>query len=115
MVVPINKVPIVGNMERRAFNTVFKRMDEDGTGRTVSGYAAVFNSETAIGGWYKEVIEPGAFDDALSVSDCRALFNHKVDHLLARQSSGTLKLSMKRDWYMNSKALTPILETTSWN
>jgi uncharacterized protein len=84
---------LTGNIvERRAFNTIFKRAE--GTGRTVTGYAAVFNSETVIGGWYKEVIEPGAFDEAIAASDCRALFNHDGNCLLARQSSGTLKLSL---------------------
>ncbi|PNK36529.1 peptidase U35, partial [Bacillus thuringiensis] len=27
----------------------------------ITGYAAVFNSKTTIGGWFDEVIEPGAF------------------------------------------------------
>jgi uncharacterized protein len=81
-------------IERRSFMTIFTRKEADGSdGRTVEGYAAVFNSETDIGGWYKEIIEPGAFDDALLISDCRALFNHNADHLLARQSAETLKLS----------------------
>lgn len=79
-------------IEQRSFQTIFKRAD--GEGRTVEGYAAVFNSTTTIGGWYDEVIEAGAFDDAINSSDCRALFNHKSDHLLARQSSGTLRLSV---------------------
>lgn len=83
-------------VEVRAFQTIFTRAGE-GTGRTVEGYAAIFNSKTRIGGesWgYDEIIEAGAFDDAISSSDCRALFNHKADHLLARQSSGTLKLTL---------------------
>ncbi len=90
-----HNAPNLGDMERRAFNTIFTRAGE-GTGRTVEGYAAVFNSTTRIGGgWgYDEVIEAGAFDDAISVSDCRALFNHDPNHLLARQSSGTLQLSL---------------------
>jgi HK97 family phage prohead protease len=80
-------------IERRAFSTIFQRADE-GTGRSITGYAAVFNSTTSIGGWYDEVIEPGAFDEAIGKSDCRALFNHDPNHLLARQSSGTLTLSL---------------------
>lgn len=90
-----HNAPHLGDMERRAFNTIFTRAAE-GTGRTVEGYAAVFNSTTRIGGgWgYDEVIEAGAFDEAISVSDCRALFNHDPNHLLARQSSGTLQLSL---------------------
>jgi len=81
-------------IERRAFNTIFTRAE--GTGKTVEGYAAIFNSATSIGDWYDEIIEPGAFDDAINESDCRALFNHDPNHLLARQSSGTLKLSLDK-------------------
>lgn len=81
--------------ERRTFLTAFHRAEEN-DGRTVEGYAAVFNSETEIGGWYTEIIEPGAFDNALGRSDCRALFNHDPNCLLARQSSGTLELSLDR-------------------
>ncbi len=43
-------------------------------------------------GWFIEMIEPGAFDEALTRSDARALFNHNPDNLLARQSAGTLTL-----------------------
>lgn len=85
------------DIERRHFTTKFeKRADgEEGEGRQIYGYAALFNSETDMG-WYTEIIEAGAFDEALENSDCRALFNHKADHLLARQSSGTLKLNIDK-------------------
>jgi HK97 family phage prohead protease len=84
------------NIEKRVFGTQFRQdlvAPAEGTGRTVEGYAAVFSSPTTID-WFTEVIEPGAFDEALSRSDCRALFNHKDSYLLARQSSGTLSLSI---------------------
>lgn len=86
------------NIEKRVFGTQFRQevtADAAGTGRTVEGYAAVFSSPTTID-WFTEVIEPGAFDEALSRSDCRALFNHKDSYLLARQSSGTLQLSIDK-------------------
>lgn len=58
----------------------------------VSGYAAVFNSETNIGGEFREVIAPGAFTDAIGRDDVVFLINH--DGLpLARTSSGTLTLT----------------------
>ena len=58
----------------------------------VSGYAAVFNSETNIGGKFTETIEPGAFRDAIGRDDVVFLINH--DGLpLARTSSGTLTLA----------------------
>ncbi|HGH7183454.1 HK97 family phage prohead protease [Bacillus cereus] len=59
----------------------------------ITGYAAVFNSKTSIGGWFDEVIEPGAFARSLSENgDIRALFNHNWDNVLGRTKSGTLRL-----------------------
>ncbi|EEM02484.1 Major capsid protein [Bacillus pseudomycoides] len=59
----------------------------------ITGYAAVFNSKTTIGGWFDEVIEPGAFARFLSENgDIRALFNHNWDNVLGRTKSGTLRL-----------------------
>lgn len=82
------------NVESRHFTTTFEMRGEgDQEGRCIYGYAAVFGKETDMG-WYTEIIEAGAFDEAINSSDCRALFNHHPDHLLARQSSGTLRLSI---------------------
>jgi HK97 family phage prohead protease len=66
-------------------------------GMAFSGYAAMFNVRTEIGnakGWgFYEEIAPSAFDRALKEGqDVRMLFNHNVDFLLARTSSGTLRL-----------------------
>lgn len=67
------------------------RADDDG-GILVEGYAAVFNEETDIGGMFREVIEPGAFKEAIGRDDVVFLINH--DGLpLARTRSGTLELS----------------------
>ena len=58
----------------------------------VSGYAAVFGSETTIGGMFTEVIQRGAFKEAIERDDVVFLINH--DGLpLARTRSGTLKLT----------------------
>jgi HK97 family phage prohead protease len=58
----------------------------------VSGYAAVFDSETVIGGYYREKIERGAFSEAIGRDDVVFLINH--DGLpMARTRSGTLKLT----------------------
>jgi len=66
------------------------RADESGV--SVAGYAAVFNEEADIGGFFREVIVPGAFRDALGRDDVVFLVNH--DGLpLARTRSGTLRLS----------------------
>ena len=58
----------------------------------VSGYAATFDNETVIGGYYKEKIASGAFADAVSSDDVRFLINHE-GLPLARTKSGTLKLT----------------------
>mgnify|MGYP003655298379 FL=1 len=58
----------------------------------VSGYAAKFDSETNIGGYYRESIAKGAFSDAIKNDDVRFLINHE-GLPLARTKSGTLRLS----------------------
>lgn len=63
----------------------------DGEGVRVSGYAAVFNEVADIGGYFHEVIAPGAFAEAIGRDDVVFLINH--DGLpLARTRSGTLTL-----------------------
>src|SRR6476660_7289253 len=72
---------------------------ETESGATISGYAAVFNSETTIGGGFfgfREIIAPGAFTEAIPRDDVRALFNHDPNMLLGRTVSGTLTLSQDK-------------------
>lgn len=64
----------------------------DGETRTLHGYAAVFNRETVIGDFFREIIEPGAFKSAIKDGDVRGLFNHNPDMVLGRQTPKTLKL-----------------------
>lgn len=65
------------------------RADSDGV--KVSGYAAVFDQATDIGGYFTEVIARGAFKEAIGRDDVVFLINH--DGLpLARTRSGTLTL-----------------------
>jgi len=78
------------NRETRAGIPAEIRADE--TGLKVEGYAAVFGQETDIGGMFREVIQKGAFSDAIGRDDVVFLINH--DGLpLARTRSGTLRLS----------------------
>lgn len=67
------------------------RADDDGTIR-VSGHAAVFNQEADIGGWFRELILPGAFSEAIGRDDVVFLVNHE-GLPLARTRSGTLELA----------------------
>lgn len=62
------------------------------SGRTLLGYAAVYNQRTRIRD-YDEVIAPGAFTKALrSGADVLALRDHDPTQLLGRTRSGTLRL-----------------------
>ena len=61
--------------------------------KLITGYAAVFDRETDIGGMFREVIRRGAFSAALGRDDVRALFNHDPNFVLGRTSAGTLRLS----------------------
>lgn len=58
----------------------------------ISGYAAVYNSESdLLYGFFREVIRPGAFDGSLG-NDVRALWNHNASYVLGRTSAGTLDI-----------------------
>lgn len=62
-------------------------------GRRLEGYAAVFNAPAAIGR-FTETIRPGAFRTSLAAgADTLALVDHDPSRLLARTSSGTLRLA----------------------
>lgn len=65
---------------------------EEGGGVLVEGYAAVFNEEADIGGYFREVIAPGAFTEAIGRDDVVFLINHE-GLPLARTRSGTLELA----------------------
>lgn len=62
-------------------------------GKKLHGHAAVFGQYADLGK-HLEALDQRAFDAALKSpdTDVRALWNHSPDHLLGRQSSGTLKL-----------------------
>jgi len=59
---------------------------------TISGYAVVFNKETKIGGYFRELIRPEAVPDDIQSQDVRALWNHNSDFPLGRTKNETLKL-----------------------
>jgi len=82
------------NMEKRIFN-VETRVDSTDDGKdVVVGYASVYDSKSNnLGGFY-EFVERGVFnEDLINSSDVRSLINHDPNLILARSTSGTLKLS----------------------
>lgn len=79
--------------ERRTITgPVEMRADADQPSRLV-GYAALFSTPTEIAGAFREQIAPGAFADAVTRDDVRALFNHDANFVLGRNTAGTLTLS----------------------
>lgn len=88
----------MSDQERRGLTDSVEFREGANGGGTISGYAALFNQETVIGGVYgfREQIAPGAFDDAVGRDDVRALFNHDPNFLLGRTKSGTLRLKVDK-------------------
>lgn len=77
-------------IERRASQSA--SLDTADESVRVRGHAAVFNQEADIAGYFREVIRPGAFRNAINNDDVPFLIEH--DGLpLARTSSKTLRLS----------------------
>lgn len=74
--------------EIRSFNFTADKEE-----RKLVGHAAVFNERTDIGGYFQEMIEPGAFKSSIKKDDVRALFNHDPNFVLGRSTAGTLKMS----------------------
>ena len=56
------------------------------------GYYAKYNVLSENLGGFREIIEPGFFDEALRTSDIVDLFNHDPNFVLGRQSAKTLRV-----------------------
>lgn len=83
-----------GDRERRVVSLPVEARAAEGEPRTLTGYAALYSSETRIAGLFRETIEPGAFRAALDrKDDVRALFNHDPNYVLGRTASNTLVLT----------------------
>lgn len=82
------------SIERRLFKMCELRVTDAGAGkRKISGYAAVFDVKSdLLGGWFEEVIRPGAFTNTLRTADVRCLFNHDPNLVLGRNKANTLTI-----------------------
>lgn len=80
-------------IERRTTVGVELRVQGDGGDAKLTGYAAVYNSQSDDLGGFVEVIAPGAFDSVLG-ADVRALWQHNPEYVLGRTRAGTLSLSV---------------------
>lgn len=60
----------------------------------ITGYAAVYNSDSVDLGFFTEVIRPGAFARAITEGqDVRALLDHNTGKIIGRTKAGNLTLS----------------------
>lgn len=87
--------PKINDRETRAIGAKLELRaseSEDGT-KTAAGYAALFNADTDIGGWWIERIAPGAFSKSLKENDVVSLLGHRADRPLGRKSRETLRLT----------------------
>lgn len=64
----------------------------DGSKKMAAGYAAMFNTPAEIGDYFREIIAPGAFSQAIK-GDVRALVDHDSGRVIGRSTAGTLRLS----------------------
>lgn len=83
----------MSDFERRSFATELRSESNSERGPQIFGHGAVFNTRSVNLGGFREIIMPGAFDDAIN-DDVRAVFNHDQNFILGRSSSGTLRLSL---------------------
>ncbi|MGG1673314.1 HK97 family phage prohead protease [Paenibacillus sp. NRS-1783] len=91
-----NKLPVKMEPEKRAY--VMNDLRADPEGNVMQGHAAVFEQETIIGGWFKEIIERGAFDKT-DFKDVIMTVNHDLKRIpLARSrnnnANSTLQLQV---------------------
>jgi HK97 family phage prohead protease len=108
-------MPNIGEIERRTMLSEAQfelRATENGEKRAViTGYGAVFNSESRNLGGFTETIHPAAFDNVLSSNpDVIGVFNHDRNLLLGRTTNGTLKLTT--DAYGLRYEITPNTNTS---
>jgi HK97 family phage prohead protease len=102
--------------------TAYRTFEDDNKKRFISGYASVYGvkskllyeyTNSGIEEFY-EIIERGAFANILATPDLDVIFNfnHKSDVVIARNTSGTLKLS-EDEYGLKFEALVP--NTTDGN
>lgn len=74
--------------------------DGEGKGiRSITGHPAVFSSPADIGGWFEEIIEPGAFDDC-DLTDVLLFTNHrdmKIPLARSRNNTGSSTMTLTVD------------------
>ena len=89
------------NKEKRAYMCDVQTRADEKHGNILEGIPIVYDSETDIGGMWKEIIDRGALDNA-DLKDVRFLVNHDVDSIpLARSrnnnENSTMQMTVEYD------------------
>ena len=83
------------SMEKRLFNIENRFETKEDGQEVVVGYGSIFNSRSEnLGGFYEYISPTAISEETIAKSDTRALINHDQNLILARQSAGTLNLSI---------------------
>ena len=83
------------SMEKRLFNIENRFETKEDGQEVVTGYGSIFNSRSEnLGGFYEYISPTAISEETIAKSDTRALINHDQNLILARQSAGTLNLSI---------------------
>lgn len=90
---PQIKTDLLGRERRTVPIEIEVRKDDEGKD-AFRGHAAVFNRKANIGGYFLEEVAPEAFNKTIKEADVRLLMNHNPDLVMARNRSGTLRLSV---------------------
>lgn len=96
---PKNKLPKKGEKAKRSFIMADLRAiqptDENNNEAIISGHAAVFSQKANIGGFFNEIIEPGAFDNT-DFTDVLLSINHDLDKIpLARSRNNNVNSTLQ--------------------
>ena len=95
---PPRRYRVSKQVERRTYRNVEFRVSGDNEPSKISGYGAVFNSQSEDLGWFQELreeIDPHAFDTVMATNpDVRGFFNHDPNLVLGRTTAGTMRLSV---------------------
>jgi hypothetical protein len=80
--------------EFRVFQGAALRTSKDR--KKIVGFAAVFDQLSEPIDWFREEIDPHAFDVCLASNpDVRCLYNHNAEMILGRTKAGTLRLAIR--------------------
>lgn len=87
--------PNLPALERRNYAFEVRAEQDEQHGNIITGRPVVYSRETDIGGWFSEIIEPGALNGA-DLSDVRFLVNHDLSKIpLARSRNNTENSTMQ--------------------